>query len=265
MTWGVPVRPYFHLLEVTEILARMGVQGFETNYRSLEKSARTAAQCRQDFADRHINLIAPHCDSRLFNPSKLEMEIDHLREIAESCKAMGASHFITSGEKLPQKRGQPEASALATKIAALNRLGGICHNIGLTYCYHNHAQEFQGAHTEMDAILKDTDPKLVWLNYDVAEPYGYGPSAAEFSAAHFQRIAIYHIKNVKRSKDGKLVPAELGAGLVDIRAVVAPLLASNWEGWLTLERETGYYPRPAPHPAMLVRQYRDALRQMTGV
>ncbi|MGH9431298.1 MAG: sugar phosphate isomerase/epimerase family protein [Terriglobia bacterium] len=265
MTWGVPVRPYSRLLEVAETLATMDIQGFETNYMSLEKQASHATQCQRDFEARHVRLIAPHCDSWLYHPSKVDKEITHLQRIAAYSKAMGASHFIISGEKLPQKAGQPQPSALATKIAALNRLGGICHNLGLKFCYHNHDQEFQGVHTEMESILKDTDPKVVWLNYDVAEPYGYGPTAGEFSAAHSRRIAIYHIKNVKRNKQGKLVPAELGMGLVDIKAVVAPLLNGDWEGWLTLERETGHYPHPAPNPEALVRRYRQDLRQLTGV
>lgn len=265
MTWGVPVRPYSRLLEVASTLAKMDIQGFETNYMSLEKQANDPTQCKSDFEARPIQLIAPHCDSWLYRASRVDKEIHHLRRIAEYSKGMGATHFIISGEKLPQKSGQPEPAALATKIAALNRLGGICQSIGLKFCYHNHDQEFQGTHTEMESILKDTDPKLVWLNYDVAEPYGYGPSAGDFSAAHFRRIAIYHIKNVKRSEKGKLVPAELENGLVDIKAVVAPLLNSDWEGWLTLERETGHYPHPAPDPEVLVRRYREELRQLTGV
>gem|GEM_PF-5890621 len=265
MTWGVPVRPYSHLLEVVGTLAKMHIQGFETNYMSLEEHSNHAAESKNYFEARYLQLIAPHCDSRLYDLSEVNWEIDRLRRIAEYSHAMGASLFIISGEKLRQNAGQPEPSALATKIAALNRLGGICHGVGLKFCYHNHAHEFQELHTEMNAILKDTGPKLVWLNYDVAEPYGYSPAAGEFSATHFRRIAVYHIKNVKRNREGKLVPAELGTGLVDIKAVVAPLLASDWEGWLTLERETGHYPHPAPHPEAFVQRYREYLRQVAGV
>ena len=143
-------------------------------------------------------------------------------------------------------------------------MGEAARDEGLKLCYHNHWKEFQTEPSEMSVILKETDPAPVWLNCDVGNPHGFGPDAATFSREHFRRIAIYHIKDVEKNAQGKVVPVDLGAGKVDLKGVVAPLLDSDWKGWLAVERE-GDYPHPAGHPEELLRQCREYLKGITGV
>ena len=75
---------------------------------------------------------------------------------------------------------------------------------------------------------------------------------------------IYHIKDVTLDSNGKNVSTDLGQGKIDLKAVIAPLLHSNWHGWLTVEREVGY-PNAAPNPQALLRQCRTYLREISGV
>lgn len=263
-TWGVPIEPYERLLEVVDTLGRIGYQGFETNYKSLSVRSGQPAECRRDFESRHAPLIAAHSGVRLYDKDKAPAEIEQLRRMAGSTSQMGATYLIVSGQRLPHVEGKLDENALHTKMEALNQLGRACLEEGLRFCYHNHVQEFEDNPSEMSFFLRETDPQLVRLNYDVGNHYGVGPDAGAFSAQHFRRIAIYHIKDVQRDAHGKVVPADLGAGLVDLKAVVAPLLDSDWEGWLTVERE-GRYPHAAMHPEQLVRQCREYLKQITAV
>ena len=263
-TWGVPIEPFGRLLEVVDSLGRLGYQGFETNYNSLKSRADQAAQCRQQFEARHVPLIAAHTGAQLWDRNRAASEVETLRHIAGVTAAMGAEYIIVSGRRLPHVQGKLDENAAHNKMEALNRLGQVCQKEGMNLCYHNHHQEFEDTPSEMSFLLRETDPKLVRLNYDVGNSFGVGPDAGSFSAEHFRRIAIYHIKDVQRGADGKVVPTDLGAGLVDLKAVVAPVLQSDWRGWLTVERE-GSYPHPAAHPEELVRQCRQYLKQITGV
>lgn len=261
----MPIRDFDSLLKILDFLAGLGFQGFETNYRSLESQAGGAADCRRAFESRHVRFVAPHCSADLYKREKSGAEIESLRRIAAYSGEMGAICLILSGGALPHRDGKLEAAAVHTKIEGLNRLGRLCQEEGLKLCYHNEEEEFQDEPSEMSFLLRETDPKLVWLAYDVGNAYGFGPDAGTFSAQNLRRIAIYHLKDVKRDAARNVIPADLGAGLIDLGTVVAPLLESNWEGWLIVERESGSYPEPAEHPEKLLCQSREYLRQLVGI
>ena len=263
-TWGVPIKPYEHLLEICDSLVKLGYSGFESNYKTLEPEADKAAQCRKDFAARHIQYIAPFCGVALFDRAKHAEEIDKLTSVARYSAEMGATYMIVSGGRLPHSHGQLDYDAARAKAEGLNKLAAACKKEGLKLCYHNHIQEFEDQPSEMSILLKQTDPQTVWFNYDVGNAYGIGPDAADFSAENFQRIAIYHIKDAIPTEKGRSVDVDLGTGKVNLKGVVAPILNSNWEGWLTVERE-GHWPNPSAHPEQLLGQCRNYLKQITGV
>lgn len=263
-TWGVPIQPFDRLLEVLSSLQELGYQGFETNYNSLKTRAEKAAESRRDFEARGVPLISAHLAARLYDPDKATREIEDLRRVAGTTATMGATYMIVSGYRLPRVEGKLDENAAHNKMEGLNRLGRISLEEGLKLCYHNHAQEFEDDPSEMSFLLRETDPKWVWLNYDVGNAYGVAPGAGKFSAEHFRRIASYHIKDAKRDARGKVIYTDLGKGRVDLKAVVSPLLKSDWGGWLTVERNSNY-PDPAAHPEQLLRQCREYMRRITGV
>ena len=272
-TWGVPLTPYDRLLEVIDTLAKIGYQGFETNYKALADHANSPAECRREFEARHCPLIAAHNGIRFDDKDKIDAEIEGQKKIAAATAKMGATYLIVSGRRMPHTEGKLDVDAVHRKMDALNRLGRACREEGLKLCYHNHVQEFEDTPSEMSLFFKETDPALVALNYDVGNAHGVQPDPAKFSEEHFRRIAIYHVKDVRRPEnpgngprtgENGNIPTDLGKGEINLKGIVAPLLDSDWRGWITVERE-GQYPHPAEHPEALLRQCRDYLRQITGV
>jgi sugar phosphate isomerase/epimerase len=260
-TWGAPIKTYEHLLEVLDALVRLGYEGFETSEQSLDKQAGMAKQCREAFESRKIEYVAPHCSLRFATTAAIQTQVEDLRRAAGYSAEMGAKHLIASGG---YPRNAAEGMAVEEKVKLLNEVGKACQQEGLKFCYHNHTHEFEGDHPEMETLIAQTDPKLVWLNYDVGNAYPIGPKPGDFSAKHYRRILIYHIKDVTQDSNGKTVPTDLGEGKIDLRAVVAPLLTSDWNGWLVVEREAGY-PNAAPNPEALVQQCRAYVRRIAGV
>jgi sugar phosphate isomerase/epimerase len=260
-TWGAPIKTYDHLLEVLDALVKLGYEGFETNFMSLDAMAAKARQCRTAFESRHIQYVAPHASLKFLKTADPAAQVAEIRRIAGYSAAMGAKHLIASAGFA---RNETDGIAPHAMAQLLNQVGEACHGEGLRFCYHNHIPEFKGDPPLMDTLLAATDPKLVWLNYDVGNAYPLGPKPGDFSAAHFRRIAIYHIKDVKQEPGGKVVPTDLGAGAIDLQAVVDPVLKSDWRGWLVVEREAGY-PKAAENPEALVAQCRAYLRKITGI
>ncbi|HWB83797.1 MAG TPA: sugar phosphate isomerase/epimerase family protein [Bryobacteraceae bacterium] len=260
-TWGAPIKTYDHLREVLDALVKLGYEGFETSEQSLDKQAGMAKQCRAAFESRHIEYVAPHCSLRFATSVGIPAQVEALKKTAGYSAEMGAKHLIASGG---YARNESDVMPVEQKAELLNQVGKVCQQEGLQFCYHNHTKEFEGDHPEMETLIAQTDPKVVWLNYDVGNAYPIGPKPGDFSAKHYRRILIYHIKDVKQDSNGKQVATDLGEGKIDLRAVVAPLLKSDWKGWLVVEREAGY-PNAAEHPEELLRQCRGYIRRIAGV
>ncbi|HKE23929.1 MAG TPA: TIM barrel protein [Bryobacteraceae bacterium] len=260
-TWGVPIKTYDHLLEIADALVRLGYEGFETSISSLEKQAGSASQCRAAFESRHIEYVAPHCSVKFASNADSATQVENLRRTAAYSAQMGAKHLIASGS-FP--RNAADAITVEQKANLLNQVGRACQQEGLKFCYHNHIHEFEGEHPEIETLISQTDPKTLWLNYDVGNAYPVGPKPGDFSAEHYRRILIYHIKDVTQNSAGKTVPTDLGDGKIDLRAVVSPVLKSDWEGWLVVEREADY-PNAAADPEGLLKQCRTYLRGITGI
>ena len=261
--WGVPIRDYGQLLEIAETLVRLGYGGFETNVASLSSQGGRAADCRRDFEARHIQLIAPHTGAVLYDKDKWAAELANLERIAGFTAQMGAAYLIVSGKEVPHPDSKLDLAAVRAKAEALNQLGAAVRKDGLRLCYHNHEAEFRDKPTEMSYLLTETDPSRVWLCFDVGHCYGF-EDPAEFTAANFRRIAIFHLRDETRSPAGKVIYAEPGKGGINLKGIVAPLLHSDWEGWLEIEEEQ-YYPKPMPEPDKAMKEWRAYLKQLTGV
>lgn len=261
--WGNPIQNYHELLKILDTLAQLNYRGFETNYRSLHSEASRAAQCRRDFEVRQVRLIALHCPSKFYEKNAVAPQMELLRSIAAYSREMGARYQIVSGGTWPHTSGHLDLEAVHVWTDALNQLGKAVKEEGLTLCYHNHRTEFEGEPSPMSYFLRDTDPDLVRLNFDVGHPIGLIDPAA-FSAEHFRRIAIYHLKDTVLDSSGTVSHTDLGKGHVDLKGVVAPLLDSDWSGWLEIE-EDRVYPQALEHPAATLREDRQYLKRITGV
>jgi sugar phosphate isomerase/epimerase len=264
--FGVPIKPFGRLLEVIAILSSLGYEGFETAVASLEAGALQPARWGKEFEARHIRLIAAHCGGPLYDKALAGRTIEKTRRIANYTVMMGASFLVFTSPRLRHVNGKLDLTSVRNTAEGLNRVGELVQKEGLKLCFHNEWSEFVDHPSEESFILNDTDPRLVWLCFDIGNPYGHVPgwNPAAFSREHFRRIATYHLKDAVVNAEGKLVTVPFGGGRINLKGVVAPLLRSNWEGWLTVEEE-GIWPHGTKHPERVLRQSREYLRRTTGV
>lgn len=110
----------------------------------------------------------------------------------------------------------------------LNKVGEMSKKAGIITGYHNHNLEFRTIDgvVAYDQLLKSTDPSLVTMELDIAWVVAAGFDPVAYLKNHAERIALLHVKDVK--KDIKTVvdvveteTTEVGSGKVDWKSLFA--------------------------------------------
>lgn len=156
------------------------------------------------------------------DPAWLDRAIDF-------CRGIDCGYLICSGvADRSSLQGYLEAAEL------FNAVGARVRDAGLTFCYHNHAWEFEefDGQKGIHALAAATDPELVKLNVDVYWVTIGGEQPAEFIARYHDRVGYYHFK------DGGPGPTftELGRGSVDLVAAREAAMKYDPE-WIVCEQD----------------------------
>ncbi len=143
---------------------------------------------------------------------------EHLDQLVEGAASLGAKHFAVSGaNKSIVKEGKLDQKIIEKKIEDLTRLGKRCKAAGIQLVYHNHQAEFTAGGLEADALLKGTDPELVFFLLDLGHAYRAGADLVPFFARHWQRIGTMHLRDIRGKKQ-----VTLGEGELDYAGLAAP-------------------------------------------
>jgi sugar phosphate isomerase/epimerase len=137
--------------------------------------------------------------------------------------------------------GVADLSAIAGYEASadtFNEVGKRCLDAGLTFCYHNHAWEFQrleGGRQGLYTLLERTNPELVKLTIDVFWLHIGGVNPAKFIAQYSDRAGYYHFKDGAKTPDGQSF-IELGQGEVDLLGAKNEVLRHPVD-WIICEQD----------------------------
>ena len=103
------------------------------------------------------------------------------------------------------------------RCEVFNEVGEMARQRGMRFYYHNHFQEFQrfGDDYVYDLILANTDPELVFLQFDTYWMYRGGQNPIDWMSKHADRIILLHQKDFPADApqplnlyDGVVSPAE---------------------------------------------------------
>ena len=119
--YGSPIPDRDEFLAALSDLGRLGYDGFETNYRSLEQSFIQPRPVRREFEKRHIEMMGLHVGAGFFDPTKILDEHKLIHRIAGAVREFGGGHIIVSGRRLPAGAdGRATPGALQSKATELN-------------------------------------------------------------------------------------------------------------------------------------------------
>lgn len=146
----------------------------------------------------------------------------------EKALACGCKYLICSG--VAPGEG---IAAYETAAETFNSVGGMCHEAGVTFCYHNHAWEFDSFDGQkgIHRLMELTDPGLVKLCTDVYWVTIGNEDPAEFILRYADRACYYHFKD---GAPGSFV--ELGEGTVDLRGATRAALRAGAD-WIVCEQD----------------------------
>jgi sugar phosphate isomerase/epimerase len=168
-------------------------------------------------------------------------------------KAAGARFLICSGVADNNSIAGYEASA-----GTFNKVGQMCKDAGVVFCYHNHAWEFkpleegkQGIYT----LIEKTCPDLVKLNVDVFWVHIGGANPAEFIAKYADRVGYYPFKDGCKTADGQTF-IELGQGDVDLVGAKDEALKHPLD-WIVCEQDSSQL-----EPQVSIQQSFDYLKRI---
>ncbi len=105
--------------------------------------------------------------------------------------------------------------------AMLNDRGAALRPLGITLGYHNHNIEFApiGQTTGWDVLMRETDPRLVFVEADVAWVAAAGLDPVAFLHRYRGRVRWMHVKDLKAETVTNfglnMAPTEVGSGKQD--------------------------------------------------
>ena len=188
------------------------------------------------------------------------MEKDFIAH-CEFLKAMGAK-FCNVAEQGNSVQGQLKTPVFAGKpvnteeqwkllTEGLNKLGAVAKKIGLSMTYHHHMGTGVQTEAEIDRLMKDTDPELVFLLFDTGHLVCSGEDYLGILKKYLPRIRHIHLKDVRMDIRNKVKDEDMsfldgvragmftvpGDGDVDFEPIFDIINASDYDGWFIVEAE----------------------------
>jgi len=120
-------------------------------------------------------------------------------------------------------------------IAKLREAGRVARSAGLTFTYHNHAQEFQKINGKyaLDLLYEAAEPLTVQAELDTYWIRKGGEDPAAYILKYSGRAPQIHLKDMDAA-DGSFT--EVGAGLMDLPAIYAAAEKAG-SRWIIYEQD----------------------------
>jgi inosose dehydratase len=222
-------------------------------------------QLRRELAQRQLTLVGAFVPAALSNQASHDAGVATAIRTAALMRDSGADDaFIVLSDdngsvpEREQNAGRINSGhglsepAWSTFAAGADRIArAVLEETGLRTVFHPHCGGYVETPDEIDELMARTDPSLVGLVLDTGHiTYGGGDPVGVFGA-HSERVWHVHFKDcdldvasAARSKGLGYLDAvhaqlfcELGAGSVDLPAVVSALRGSDYDGWIVVEQD----------------------------
>ena len=120
--------------------------------------------------------------------------------------------------------------------------------------YHPHVGTGVQNRREIDRLMQNTDPSVVWMCLDTGHAYFASVDPVQLAHDYVDRIGHIHLKNVRQEvmksavsgyysfyesicRGIFTVPGDLREGAIEFAPIFKLLLEHNYTGWLVVEAE----------------------------
>ncbi len=139
----------------------------------------------------------------------------NVKEAIDWAKILGQQYIVLQMIWPDQMRS---LALMRDFCSALDSAGRLCAKAGLTFCFHNHADEFapQEGYVPYQVILDSTDPGLVKLELDLYWATRAKADPLRLLGQHPGRYRLCHVKDSTPEGDF----ATVGKGVIDFRRLI---------------------------------------------
>jgi len=219
-----------NLEEMARTVKKAGYDGLETGAGYFKDKLDSNNEL---FNEIGLKLAALHTGGDLINEQVFKDRIPDFKFNIEVAKKMGCSLlFFSTGWELKRNK-----EIYTTESGFLREVGKMCKGEGITFCYHNHAWEFDNNGEGYNILLDRVESEYMKLVPDVAWLEIAGLSSVEFIKKNIQRIASFHFKDFIKDAEGNHKFTELGNGLVPLKDVYSYITSIKDDWWVSAEQD----------------------------
>lgn len=183
-----------------------------------------------------------------------ERQCEFLLKTGSRCIGVSEQSYSTQGmldHPIQEGKYEMDDAEWERLTSGLNRLGQIAKDKGMKLTFHHHMGTVVQTEAEIDRLMAQTDPELVYLLFDSGHLSFAGIDPEKILKKYISRVGHVHLKDIRkdvasRSREEKwsflkgvragtfTVP---GDGDVDFAPIFRILEAENYEGWIVVEAE----------------------------
>jgi inosose dehydratase len=246
-------------------LAELGYQGFETFGRTIDEYPGGIEGVRADLDRSGIKLVSAYCSAPLIDPATTQEDIARMADWARKLKQLGGEVVVVGAARRQKERY--EADEYRRMAGTLNEVGRRCLDEGVIAAFHPHTGTPVETRDEIDAVMRQVDPSLVFFAPDTGQIQKGGSDTLAVLRDYASLVRHVHLKDFDggppgdvEDRTGYLNYVPVGSGAVDTKGIVALLEGVGFEGWWMVELDgTPQAPRPPKEAAAMSKRYLDGL------
>lgn len=128
---------------------------------------------------------------------------DNLEQVYDDAETLGIRHVgiaFPHGDFISPR----SAESYAAMAEEFNGFGEIAAARGLKFYFHNHPEDhtLDGGESIYNVLLRETDPRYVNFELDIAWAVAGGQSPSSLVAAHPKRFPLFHVKDLRWDENG---------------------------------------------------------------
>ena len=255
--WNLNPAHFDSLLTAVREMKELGFEGFETNIRFLQPQLDRVKEARAQLDAIGVEFVGAHTSLPDYDKLGIDKAAEQVTKLAGQARQFGTHALVCSFRGL-SPTGEFSEEALQRKARMLDLAGRRCSDEGLTLAYHNHQPEFRNHAAEEIALLRHTDPKLVFLMLDIGHAWLADPDAVSVFESHHARAFGLHVRDFHNR-----VSVPLGQGEFPLRQLADVIHKTGWSGWLIDEEER---PNESDKPGKkATAPSRKAMKEIFGV
>ncbi|MFL5800959.1 MAG: sugar phosphate isomerase/epimerase family protein [Roseiflexaceae bacterium] len=195
---------------------------------------------RQEAAEAgvQIAMLATYTDFTHPDAAERARQADDLRAWIEAAARMGVTFLrVTAGQAHP---GTPPDAGLDWAAAGLSACLGDAEAAGVRLLYENHVRgafwsynDFTQPAERFLELARRTAGSGLGILFDTANCLALGEDPLAVLEQVREQVGAVHLSDIKRP--GAFEPTLIGSGVAPIAAILRGLVASGFDGWLSIE------------------------------